>query len=92
MMETKTPIINAYNALSSTSKEIVRDAVSHELGYSRATFYNKIQDENGLNKNEEKVISLIFAKELLQQITFSQSALTDLEKAFKYEREKQKQG
>ncbi len=90
-MNTKTPIINAYNALSSVSKEIVRDAASNKLGYSRATFYNKIQDENGLTPNEKEVISKIFAGELLQQITFSTNALQYLEKQFKYEREREKQ-
>lgn len=88
--KTTTPILNAYNALSSVSKEIVRDAAQKELGYSRATFYNKIQDENGLNNNEAKVISKIFAVELLQQISFSTEALNNLEKIYKYERKKQK--
>lgn len=91
-MKNKTPILNAYNALSSVSKEIVRDAAQKELGYSRATFYNKIQDESGLTINEAKVINKIFAVELLQQISFSTEALNNIEKNYKHEREKQKQG
>lgn len=81
-MKNKTPILNAYNALSSVSKEIVRDTATKELGYSRATFYNKIQDENGLTNNEGKEISKICATELKQQITFSIDALENLEKTF----------
>lgn len=75
----KTPIFNGYNALSSVSKEIVREAITKQLGYSRATFYNKITDESGLIKNEQEVIKMIIAKELIQQITFSTDALKKLD-------------
>jgi len=76
---TETPILDAYTALNSISKEIVRVKIQNLLGYSTATIYNKLNDESGLNKLEETEIKKILSIELTQVITFNTNHLKQLE-------------
>jgi 4-diphosphocytidyl-2C-methyl-D-erythritol kinase len=78
MKKTKTPILEAYTALNSVSKEIVRNKVQNALGCSTASIYNKFADESGLNQIETEAIKKIIAEELKQSIAFNTNHLNNL--------------
>lgn len=78
----KITITDAYNRLSAKSKQVVKAHTQNRLGWSEATFYNKLNNEDNLSLLELEEFVKNVHTELKTQIEESTFNLQQLEKTF----------
>lgn len=75
-------ITDAYNRLSAKSKQVVKAHTQNRLGWSEATFYNKLGNEDNLSLLELEEFVKNVHTELKTQIAETTHDLNQLEKTF----------
>jgi hypothetical protein len=75
-------ITDAYNRLSAKAKQVVKAHTQNRLGWSEATFYNKLNNEDNLSLLELEEFVKNIHTELKTQIEETTNNLMQLEKTF----------
>ena len=78
----KISITDAYNRLSAKSKQVVKAHTQNRLGWSEATFYNKLNNEDNLSLIELEIFVKNVHTELKTQIQETTENLKQLEETF----------